>query len=58
MHEAVQHEESAVSGPTVTVVSTVLRRGYRIADRVLRPAMVAVVDQADDGTSTDTTEQQ
>jgi molecular chaperone GrpE len=48
VHEAVQHEASAVEGPTVTVVSAVLRRGYRIADRVLRPAMVTVADRADD----------
>jgi molecular chaperone GrpE len=48
VHEAVQHEQSDVAGPTVTVVSAVLRRGYRIADRVLRPAMVTVVDRADD----------
>ncbi|WP_184729000.1 nucleotide exchange factor GrpE [Saccharopolyspora phatthalungensis] len=42
VHEAVQHSTSPdVSGPTVT---TVLRRGYRFADRVLRPAMVAVTD--------------
>ncbi|PRW62780.1 nucleotide exchange factor GrpE [Actinopolyspora mortivallis] len=42
VHEAVQHETSPeVSGPTVT---TVLRRGYRFGDRVLRPAMVAVTD--------------
>lgn len=46
VHEAVQHESGDVAGPTVTVVSSVLRRGYRIADRVLRPAMVTVVDQA------------
>lgn len=52
-HEAVQHEPAEVDGPTVTVVSTVLRRGYRIADRVLRPAMVTVVDRADDGTTAD-----
>jgi len=45
VHEAVQHEESDVLAPTVTVVSAVLRRGYRLADRVLRPAMVTVVDQ-------------
>ncbi|MGD9530898.1 nucleotide exchange factor GrpE [Pseudonocardia sp.] len=48
LHEAVQHEESAVTGPStpvVTVVSTVLRRGYRMADRVLRPAMVVVADR-------------
>jgi molecular chaperone GrpE len=48
VHEAVQHEASTVEGPTVTVVSAVLRRGYRIADRVLRPAMVTVADRADD----------
>jgi molecular chaperone GrpE len=51
VHEAVQHEASSEPGPTVTVVSTVLRRGYRIADRVLRPAMVTVVDRVDDGTA-------
>ena len=49
VHEAVQHESTDASGPTTTVVSTVMRRGYRIGDRVLRPAMVGVVDQADDG---------
>lgn len=42
VHEAVQHTTSGeVTGPTVTAV---LRRGYRFADRVLRPAMVAVTD--------------
>ncbi len=42
VHEAVQHATSPdVHGPTVT---TVLRRGYRIGERVLRPAMVAVTD--------------
>jgi len=42
VHEAVQHSTSPeVSGPTVT---TVLRRGYRFGERVLRPAMVAVTD--------------
>ncbi len=51
VHEAVQHEASAEPGPTVTVVSSVLRRGYRIADRVLRPAMVMVADRPDDGTA-------
>jgi molecular chaperone GrpE len=48
VHEAVQHEISDVDGPTVAVVSSVLRRGYRIADRVLRPAMVTVADRPDD----------
>lgn len=42
VHEAVAQETSPdVTGPTV---STVMRRGYRFGDRVLRPAMVAVVD--------------
>ena len=54
VHEAVQHEVADVTGPTVTVVSAVLRRGYRIGDRVLRPAMVTVTDRADDGTTTET----
>jgi molecular chaperone GrpE len=53
VHEAVQHEGGGATGPTVTVVSAVLRRGYRIADRVLRPAMVAVADRPDDGTATE-----
>ncbi|RLK60330.1 nucleotide exchange factor GrpE [Actinokineospora cianjurensis] len=42
VHEAVQHNTSTeVSGPTVTGV---LRRGYRIGDRVVRAALVAVTD--------------
>ncbi len=42
VHEAVQHTTSPeVSGPTVT---TVLRRGYRFGDRVLRAALVGVTD--------------
>ncbi len=53
VHEAVQHESADVTGPTVTVLANVLRRGYRIGDRVLRPAMVGVVDRADDGTTTE-----
>ncbi|MBA0127610.1 nucleotide exchange factor GrpE [Haloechinothrix sp. YIM 98757] len=42
VHEAVQHSTSPdVQGPTV---SAVLRRGYRMGDRVVRAAMVAVTD--------------
>jgi molecular chaperone GrpE len=38
----VAHETSPeATGPTV---STVMRRGYRFGDRVLRPAMVGVTD--------------
>jgi molecular chaperone GrpE len=40
MHEAVGHEESTEQ-PEDTVVSE-LRRGYRIRDRVVRPALVKV----------------
>jgi molecular chaperone GrpE len=43
VHEAVHHDTSPdVAGPTVTAV---LRRGYRLRDRLIRPAMVAVVDR-------------
>ncbi|TQM15983.1 nucleotide exchange factor GrpE [Pseudonocardia kunmingensis] len=56
VHEAVQHEAGTEEGPTVTVVSAVLRRGYRIADRVLRPAMVTVADRPDDGTLAEPTD--
>jgi len=39
-HEAVMHAESdAVDAPTVT---SVMRRGYRYAERLVRPAMVGV----------------
>lgn len=46
VHEAVQHSTSSdVDGPTVTVV---MRRGYRMGERVLRPAMVGVTDHEPD----------
>src|SRR5262249_44070184 len=42
VHEAVQHSTSPeVDKPTVTAV---LRLGYRLGERMLRPAMVAVTD--------------
>jgi molecular chaperone GrpE len=42
VHEAVQHNTSPdVDGPTVT---TVMRRGYRFGERVLRAALVGVTD--------------
>lgn len=46
VHEAVQHTTSAdATGPTVSIV---MRQGYRLGDRVLRPAMVAVTDRDPD----------
>lgn len=43
-HEAVQHDGDG-SNP---VLGTVMRQGYRLGDRVLRHAMVGVVDAAGD----------
>jgi molecular chaperone GrpE len=44
IHEAVLHDESAdVQVPTCT---TVMRKGYRLGDRLLRAAMVGVSDPA------------
>jgi len=40
VHEAIGHEESAEQ-PEDTVLQ-VLRRGYRLRDRVVRPALVKV----------------
>jgi len=46
VHEAVAHGTSAeVDGPTVT---TVMRRGYRFGEKVIRPAMVEVTDHDPD----------
>lgn len=47
-HEAVQHEGDG-SNP---VLGTIMRQGYRLGDRVLRHAMVGVVD-APSGTGAD-----
>jgi len=51
MHEAVGHEESS-EHPEDTVVSE-LRRGYRIRDRVVRPALVKVSRRPELPTDTD-----
>lgn len=43
-HEAVMHQTSAdVTGPSCVVV---MRRGYQIGERLLRPAMVGVAEPA------------
>lgn len=44
LHEAVQHEGDG----TRSVIGTVLRQGYRLGERVLRHAMVGVVDTVPD----------
>ena len=45
LHEAVQHEGEG-SKP---IVGSVMRRGYRLGDQVLRHALVGVVDTVPDG---------
>ncbi|MGH3778273.1 MAG: nucleotide exchange factor GrpE [Pseudonocardiaceae bacterium] len=58
VHEAVHHSTAPdVQGPTVAAV---LRRGYRLGERVLRPAMVAVTDAepaAETASSSETSEE-
>ncbi|QDQ98462.1 nucleotide exchange factor GrpE [Tomitella fengzijianii] len=49
MHEAVQH----TGGDDNPVLDTVLRRGYRVGDRVLRTAMVIVGDAPADSAGED-----
>jgi molecular chaperone GrpE len=44
LHEAVQHEGEGHN----PIIGTVLRKGYRFGDRVLRHALVAVTDGVDD----------
>jgi molecular chaperone GrpE len=54
VHEAVASASSAdVDGPTVT---TVMRRGYRFGEKVLRPAMVEVTDHDPDAAAADPTD--
>ncbi|TQC48141.1 nucleotide exchange factor GrpE [Rhodococcus sp. WS4] len=44
LHEAVQHEGEGHD----PVLGTVMRKGYKFGDRVLRHAMVAVIDRSGD----------
>ncbi len=53
LHEAVQHEGDG-SNP---VIGIVMRKGYKLGEFVLRPAMVGVVDTVADGSAvTDSTD--
>ncbi|WP_193044645.1 nucleotide exchange factor GrpE [Mycolicibacterium baixiangningiae] len=51
LHEAVQHEGDG-SNP---VVGTVMRRGYRVGEQVVRHALVGVVDAVPSGAGEDDT---
>ena len=46
LHEAVQHEGDG----SHSVIGTVMRRGYKVGDHVVRHAMVGVVDTVPDAT--------
>ena len=48
LHEAVQHEGEG----THPIVGTVMRRGYKVGDQVLRHALVGVVDTVPEGPET------
>jgi len=53
LHEAVQHEGDG----THPIVGTVMRRGYKVGDQVVRHALVGVVDTVpDDGDGAPTAE--
>ena len=47
LHEAVQHEGDG----THPIVGTVMRRGYKVGDQVVRHALVGVVDTVPDAES-------
>ncbi len=50
LHEAVQHEGDG----THPVVGTVMRKGYKVGEQVVRHAMVGVVDTVPESTGADT----
>ena len=49
LHEAVQHEGEG----THPIVGSVMRRGYKVGDQVVRHALVGVVDTVPDADNTD-----
>ncbi len=51
VHEALMHSYSA--GVTEPTCVQILQPGYRVGDRILRPARVAVAEPGDDGTGPD-----
>ena len=54
LHEAVQHEGDGSEGST-PVIGTVMRRGYKLGDQVLRHALVGVVDTVIDSAANSAT---
>ena len=53
LHEAVQHEGSSDQAGSRHILGSVLRRGYRLGEQVLRHAMVGVVDTVEEEPETD-----
>ena len=53
LHEAVQHEGDGGPGST-PVIGTVMRRGYKLGEHVLRNALVGVVDTVSSGPAAET----
>jgi molecular chaperone GrpE len=53
LHEAVQHEGDGGPG-SKPVIGTVMRRGYKLGEHVLRNALVGVVDTVSGGPAAET----
>jgi molecular chaperone GrpE len=53
LHEAVQHEGDGGPGAK-SVIGTVMRRGYKLGEHVLRSALVGVVDTVSGDTAAET----
>ncbi len=53
LHEAVQHEGDGGPG-SKPVIGTVMRRGYKLGEHVLRNALVGVVDTVSSGPAAET----
>jgi molecular chaperone GrpE len=53
LHEAVQHEGDGGPG-SKSVIGTVMRRGYKLGEHVLRNALVGVIDTVGDTVGGDT----
>jgi molecular chaperone GrpE len=53
LHEAVQHEGDGGPG-SKSVIGTVMRRGYKLGDQVLRNALVGVIETVTDTVGAET----